>query len=73
MPEALVAGITVVDPLLHYKTANSATDSAVQGLEHCATDYVTPDQCYRGLREKIITERKAKLQKQRLVKGGESR
>jgi len=35
---------------------------------HSGIDYVTPDQCHRGLREKIVTERKAKLHTQRLLR-----
>jgi len=35
---------------------------------HSGIDYVTPDQCHRGLREKIVTERKEKLHKQRLLR-----
>ena len=31
-------------------------------------EYVTPEQCHRGLRERIVTERKTKLQKQRLLR-----
>ena len=33
---------------------------------HSGIDYVTPDQCQRGLRENIVAKRKAKLKKQRL-------
>jgi len=32
---------------------------------HSGIDYVTPDQCHRGLREKIIAERRDKLERQR--------
>jgi len=35
---------------------------------HSSIDYITPDQCHRGLGEKIVTERKAKLKKQRLLR-----
>jgi putative transposase len=35
---------------------------------HSGIDYVTPEQCHRGLRETIVTERKAKLHKQRLLR-----
>ena len=35
---------------------------------HSGIDYVTPEQCHRGLRETIVTQRKAKLQKQRLLR-----
>jgi putative transposase len=35
---------------------------------HSGIEYVTPEQCHRGLREKIVSERKAKLQKQRLLR-----
>jgi putative transposase len=35
---------------------------------HSGIDYVTPEQCHRGLREKMVTERKVKLQKQRLLR-----
>jgi transposase InsO family protein len=32
---------------------------------HCGIDYVTPDQCHRGLRDKIVSQRRANLAKQR--------
>jgi putative transposase len=32
---------------------------------HSGIDYVTPEQCHRGLRDQIVAERKAKLDKQR--------
>jgi putative transposase len=32
---------------------------------HCGIDYVTPDQCHRGLRDKIVSERRANLAHQR--------
>ncbi len=35
---------------------------------HSGIDYVTPDQCHRGLREKIVAHRKAKLKNQRQVR-----
>lgn len=35
---------------------------------HSGIDYVTPEQCHHGLREIIVTERKEKLQKQRLLR-----
>jgi transposase InsO family protein len=35
---------------------------------HSGIDYVTPEHCHRGLRENIVTERKAKLQNQRLLR-----
>ena len=35
---------------------------------HSGIKCVTPEQCHRGLREKIVSERKAKLQNQRLLR-----
>jgi len=35
------------------------------GHLHSGIDYVTPDQCHRGLRERIVAHRKAKLRQQR--------
>ncbi|UCG67727.1 MAG: transposase [Deltaproteobacteria bacterium] len=35
---------------------------------HSGIDYVTPEQCHRGLQEKIVSERKANLKKQRLLR-----
>jgi putative transposase len=35
---------------------------------HSGIDYVTPDQCHRGLRERIVAHRKAKLKNQRQVR-----
>ena len=35
---------------------------------HSGIEHVTPEQCHQGLRENIVTERKAKLQKQRLLR-----
>ena len=32
---------------------------------HSGIDYVTPEQCHRGLRDQIVAERKAKLDRQR--------
>ena len=32
---------------------------------HSGIDYVTPEQCHRGLKDQIVAERKAKLDKQR--------
>jgi transposase InsO family protein len=32
---------------------------------HCGIDYVTPDQCHRGLRDKIVSQRRADLTNQR--------
>ncbi len=32
---------------------------------HSGIDYVTPDQCHRGLREKIVAKRRDKLERQR--------
>jgi transposase InsO family protein len=32
---------------------------------HSGIDYVTPDQCHRGLRDKIVSQRRANLAKQR--------
>jgi transposase InsO family protein len=32
---------------------------------HCGIDYVTPDQCHRGLRDQIVSQRKASLVRQR--------
>jgi len=32
---------------------------------HCGIDYVTPDQCHRGLRDKIVSQRRAHLANQR--------
>jgi hypothetical protein len=31
---------------------------------HCGIDYVTPDQCHRGLKDKIVSQRKANLANQ---------
>ena len=33
---------------------------------HSGIDYVTPEQCHQGLRDKIVAERKAKLDRQRM-------
>ena len=35
---------------------------------HSAIDYVTPEQCHNGLRDRIVAERKAKHEKQRLLR-----
>ena len=35
---------------------------------HSGIDYVTPEQCHRGLREKIASERKSNLKKQHLLR-----
>ena len=35
---------------------------------HSAIDYVTPEQCHNGLRDQIVAERKAKLEKQRKLR-----
>ena len=35
---------------------------------HSGIDYVTPDQCHRGLKEKIVAQRKYKLHKQRQLR-----
>jgi len=35
---------------------------------HSGIEYVTPEQCHRGLREKIVAERNANLKKQRLLR-----
>jgi transposase InsO family protein len=35
---------------------------------HSGIDYVTPDQCHRGLKEKIVSERKAKRNRQQLFR-----
>jgi hypothetical protein len=35
---------------------------------HSRIDYVTPDQCHKALRERIVAHRKAKLNNQRLVR-----
>jgi putative transposase len=35
---------------------------------HSGIDYVTPDQCHNGLKESIVSRRKAKLKKQRLYR-----
>jgi len=35
---------------------------------HSAIDYVTPQQCHNGLRDRIVAERNAKLEKQRLLR-----
>jgi len=35
---------------------------------HSGIDYITPEQCHRGLREKIVSERKANLKKQRQLR-----
>ena len=35
---------------------------------HSAIDYVTPEQCHNGLRDSIVAERKAKLEKQRYLR-----
>jgi transposase InsO family protein len=35
---------------------------------HSGIDYVTPEQCHRGLREKIVTRRRENLQKQRQLR-----
>ena len=35
---------------------------------HSGIDYVTPEQCHRGLREEIVFQRKTKLQKQRQLR-----
>ena len=35
---------------------------------HSGIDYVTPEQCHRGLREKIVSQRKAKLEKQKQLR-----
>ncbi len=32
---------------------------------HSGIDYVTPDQCHRGLRDQIVSQRRASLAKQR--------
>jgi len=32
---------------------------------HCGIDYVTPDQCHRGLKDKIVSQRRANLANQR--------
>ena len=35
---------------------------------HSGIDYVTPEQCHRGLREEIVLQRNAKLEKQRRLR-----
>jgi len=35
---------------------------------HSGIDYVTPEQCHQGLRESIVAERRAKLEKQRKLR-----
>jgi hypothetical protein len=35
---------------------------------HSGIDYVTPEQCHRGLRDLIVTRRKADLNNQRLFR-----
>ena len=35
---------------------------------HSGIDHVTPEQCHRGLREKIVSAKKANLNKQRLLR-----
>ena len=35
---------------------------------HSGIDYVTPEQCHRGLGENIVSERKANLKNQRLLR-----
>lgn len=35
---------------------------------HSGIDYVTPEQCHRGLRENIVSKRKANLKRQRLLR-----
>jgi putative transposase len=35
---------------------------------HCGIDYVTPEQCHRGLREKITAERRENLERQRQLR-----
>ena len=35
---------------------------------HSGIDYVTPEQCHRGLRENIVSERKANLKRQHLLR-----
>ena len=35
---------------------------------HSGIDYVTPDQCHRGLRGKIVAERRGKLESQRQLR-----
>jgi putative transposase len=35
---------------------------------HSGIDYVTPDQCHNGLKESLVSRRKAKLKKQRLYR-----
>ena len=35
---------------------------------HSGIDYVTPEQCHRGLREEIVLQRKTKLEKQRQLR-----
>ena len=35
---------------------------------HSGIDYVTPDQCHLGLRDQIVSERRAKLHRQRRLR-----
>ena len=35
---------------------------------HSGIDYVAPEQCHLGLRDQIVSERKAKLDKQRRLR-----
>lgn len=35
---------------------------------HCGIDYVTPDQCHRGLKEIIVSTRRQKLLRQMLLR-----